>query len=221
MMLAHPQLESLFEFNSAKIRTLVIENPAFFREFLADIQLQSKGNSGKAVLSQNHEPISFSGYCELIDSILSFDINRKSLITRLMSRMEIISADETHYLQTVSLMSRLEQYLLELSMDLPCDISCSKMNLGTLIRAVGVSLSDDYEDGLERFLDYMEYTRELEHDKLFVYVNLRSFYPDEEIFRFFSSCLSHEFNVFLVDSSSRSLLPNEERITVDNDLCEF
>ena len=67
----------------------------------------------------------------------------------------------------------------------------------------------------------MDLTRELEREKLFVFVNLRSYYSDEEMSRFFSSVLDHEFHVFMVDSIDRPVLPLEARVTVDGDLCEF
>ena len=57
MMLAHPQMDTLFDFSGDGINTLVIEAPSFFRQFLQDISLQVSGLEGKAVLSQNNMPI--------------------------------------------------------------------------------------------------------------------------------------------------------------------
>ena len=70
-------------------------------------------------------------------------------------------------------------------------------------------------------MDYMELSRELERDKLFIFVNLRDYYSDEEVQPFFNSILSHEYHVLLVDGSSHDLLANERRQTIDEDLCEF
>ena len=221
MMLAHPQIDTVFDFEKSQVNTLVIENPAFFREFLFDIHAQCKGDAGKGILSRNYEPVDFAGNAELIDSFLSFDINRKGLLTKLLSRMDSLAMDESHYLRTSALVGSLEQYLQELSFDLPCDIVCGKLNFSTIIRAVGIHVPDDYESDLERLLDYMQISRELERDKLFIFVNLRSYYSDEEVQAFFVSAISHEYRIFLVDSVSRVRLSNECRVTVDCDLCEF
>lgn len=172
-------------------------------------------------MSRSDEPISFAGNAELIDSYLSFELCRKSLITKLVSSLETAAVDEIHYLRTAALIGELEQYVQELSMDLPCDVYCSKMNFSTILRAVGLGIPDDYPNDLERLLDYMELCRELEKDRLYIYVNLRSYYDDEEMQAFFDSVLSHEYHILLVDSTSRSLLHSEHRVTVDNDLCEF
>ena len=104
---------------------------------------------------------------------------------------------------------------------MPCTVACDKISIGGVIRSAGIEILDDYGDDLERILDYMELTRELERDKLFVLVNLRSFYRDEEIAPFFRSILDHSLSVLLVDSVSKALLPLEKRVTVDADLCEF
>lgn len=52
MILAHPQLESVIDFSSPGVNTLIIENHDFFRNFLQDIRFQLDGFSGKSVLSE-------------------------------------------------------------------------------------------------------------------------------------------------------------------------
>lgn len=96
-----------------------------------------------------------------------------------------------------------------------------KLSIGSVIKAAGIGIADDYENDLERLLDYMELVRELERDKLFVLVNLRSYYSDADLNTFLDTVLQHAFQVLLIDGASRKLLQNEQRITVDADLCEF
>lgn len=157
----------------------------------------------------------------MIDSLLSFEIGRKSLMTKIQSRMEAEALNARNYVKTMQLMGELEQFLQELAFDLPCGITCDKISIGGVLRSAGIEILDDYENELERILDYMELTRELERDKLFVLVNLRSFYSDEEVAAFFRSVLDHSLCVLLVDSVSKAMLPLEKRVTVDADLCEF
>lgn len=125
------------------------------------------------------------------------------------------------YPSPAELLGQLEQFISELTFDLPCDMICGKMNIGSILKAAGLEFCDDYENDLERFLDYMEITREIDREKLFLFVNLRSYYPDADIQSFIDSAMGHEYLVLLVDSSAHSLLPNETRTTVDADLCEF
>lgn len=221
MMLAHPEMETVFDFEKDCVQTLVIENPDFFRSLLKDIAGQLEGFSGDAVLSSDYSPIPFSQHAELIDSILSFQLGRKTLLNKAISRLESVALSETFYARTVELLSNLECLFADLAFDLPCDVVCAKMNIGSILKAAGVEFCDDYENDLERLLDYMEIVRELDREKLFIFVNLRSYYPDEEICAFLDTAMRHEYRVLLVDSSDHSLLPNEIRTTVDADLCEF
>ena len=221
MKLAHPQLDTVFDFDCGKVNTIVIENPSFFRTFLRDIDSQLHGSSGSTVLSHNDMPVSFAGNAEIIESFLSFSVNRKPLITKLISRLESYAVNESNYIRTSNLIGELEQFILNLSFDLPCDIFCGKMNIGSILHAVGIEIPDDYENDLERLLDYMELTRELDRNRLFIIVNLRSFYSDDDVSLFLQSVLQHEYKVLLVDSFARNILCNESRITVDMDLCEF
>ena len=47
MMLAHPQLESVIDFSSPGVNTLIIENQDFFRNFLQDIRFPVRAFSPK------------------------------------------------------------------------------------------------------------------------------------------------------------------------------
>lgn len=221
MNLAHPQLDQVLTLDGDRVATLVIEHPQFFRTFLQDIDAQLAGGKGRTVLSQDNRILPFDRHAELIDSFLRFQLGRKPLLTRLTNRLETVAMEEDHYLRTVQFTGELEKYIMELSMDLPCDIYCSKMNFGGILRAVDVDIVDDHESDLEQLLDYMELTRELEHERLFILVNLRSYYSDADVEAFFASVLSHEYLILPVDSVSRTRLANEQRITVDEDLCEF
>lgn len=221
MMLAHPQLDAVFDFSSQKVNTLVIENPSFFMEFLRDVSEQIGGCSGKTVLSQKNTPIDFAKNAEIIDGFISFEISRKVLINKIISRMEAAAISESNFLKNTELMRELEEYVQDLSFDLPCEIFCSKMNIGAVLRSLGIEIADNYDNDLERLLDYMELSRELDREKLFILVNLRSYYTDAEVSNFFSSVIDHEFRVLAVDSFSRKTLQNEARLTVDGDLCEF
>lgn len=214
-------MDSVIDFSEPVIHSLVIEAPDFFRSFLQDIAEQIKGFSGKAVLSRQDKPIDFSHHGEIIDGFLNFEMERKQLMTRLLSRLEAAAVSEGYYARTARLTGELEQLIQELSFDLPCSIFCSKMGIGGILRAAGIQIADDYENDLERLLDYMELTRELDRDRLFIFVNLRSYYTDSELEAFFGSILAREYCVLLVDSQSRSHLSGEHRITVDSDLCEF
>ena len=72
-----------------------------------------------------------------------------------------------------------------------------------------------------RIFSYMETVRELDRDRLFIMVNMRTYFSDEEMERFTESACLHDFKLLLLESISHPPLKHVRRYTVDSDLCEF
>lgn len=221
MILCHPEIETIIDFSQSKVPTVVIENPDFFRKFLLDLYEQKSGNAGACVLSDNGKTLEISKWVEIIDNCLTFELNSKSLLTKISSAMEKTAISESFYLKTADLLQRMEQFLNDLAFTFDCDIICNRCNAAAIIKAVGFSLRDEYEDPLERLVDYMELIREFQKDSLFIFVNLRCYFPDEKISLFLDMILAHSYKVLLIDCLDRVKFPSENRITIDADLCEF
>ena len=220
MMFAHPQLDTHLITGESVVCTLVVENQDFFRDLLTDLHTQLEGNEGASVLSEGDRVLSFSANAELIDSFVGFTANRKSLLTKIISSLERQAVGE-QYLKTMELLTAVEQLVEELSFPLSCALSCTKLNIGAILKGVGIELAEEGTDPLERMLDYMELVREFDRDKLFVLVNLRSYFPDEKVSLFLQTVLGLGYHMILIDSQDRPRLPEERRVTVDQDLCEF
>ena len=212
---------SVIEFSSEYVSTLVIENKHYFRSLLSDIYGQVNGESGKSVLSEKVKILDFSKYSEFIDGIIGFDINRKTLVGKISSAIEKLAMNDVYYQQSAELLSVVEAYINSLCMDLTGNISSSKINIPAIIKMAGICINDDYNSIPEKLIDYMELVREYDRDKLFIFVNMRSYFDDSTMEDFFATVIDHEFKIFLIDSCSEKRLPNEKRLTIDEDLCEF
>jgi len=221
MILAHPQMDTVLNMTESKVCSLVVENPDFYRSLLCDLYGQLGGDAGNWVLSEKGEILPISKWVELVDNCLCLELNRKALLNKICAAMESAAVSEDHFLETSELLCRLETYLEDLAYELPGDIVSEKCTVSALIRGMGIHLRDDYEDPLERLTDFMELVREYDRDKLFVLVGLRGFFGDAHVNTFLNTALSHGHHVLLLDCVSREKLPCENRITIDNDLCEF
>ena len=60
-----------------------------------------------------------------------------------------------------------------------------------------------------------------DRDRLFIMVNMRSYFDHSEMEAFTESANLHGFRVLLLESTSQSQLKNTQRYTIDEDLCEF
>lgn len=209
------------DFSTTKVQTLVIEAPSFLRAFLQDLYDQIDGMEGEMVLSEQDKQLAIGNWVEVMDNFLNFDMNKKHLLNKIIGQMEKISGSDAFFLKTADILQRLEAYTSELAFSFDCDIVCGHCTVGGLLKGMGVTVRDEYEDFLERLIDYMELVREFERDKLFIYVNLRSFFSDAEVEGFLRTALDHGYRILLIDAQSHEKLSLENRITVDNDLCEF
>lgn len=221
MILAYPQLDTVLNFDGEYVNGLVVESPVFYRQLLFDLYGQLQGDPGKLNLSHNGETYPIGKWVEVVDNCLCLELNRKPLLNKVCAAMERVAMSEGFYLKTAEMLSALEAYMESLAFELPGDILCEKCTADGIMKGLGVRLRDDYEDPLERLLDFMELVREFDRDKLFVLVGLRSLFEDGPLGQFLKSALAHGFRVLMLDCVTRKILPNEKRLTVDIDLCEF
>lgn len=221
MILCHPQMGSVLDFSGANVPTLVIESPRFLRAFLQDLYDQINGMEGVLVLSEQERRMDIGNWVEVLDHFLDFHLNQKPLLNKMVAKMEAMAGTDSLFLKTAEILQQVEQYVSELAFSFPCDIVCGHCTVGGVLKGVGVAVREDYEDPLEKLIDYMELVREFDRDKLFVLVNLRSFFSDEEVDAFLHTAQAHGYRILLVDAQSHKKLSSETRITIDNDLCEF
>ena len=160
-------------------------------------------------------------YAELIDGLIGFDINKKSLLNKINSAVEKTAMSDIYYQKSAEVLSVVEAYIDGLCLDLPGNIEASKINVPAIIKMAGICINDDYNSIPEKLIDYMELVREYDRDKLFIFVNMRSFFDDDTMSAFFSTVIDHELKILLIDAHSENKLANENRLTVDEDLCEF
>ena len=221
MILAHPQLDTVLDFEGLYVNSLVVEHPGFYRSLLQDLYGQLEGTPGKLVLSERGDILPIGKWVELVDNCIHFELDRKPLLNKVCSAMERTAMSDEVFLETTELLGRLESYVDRLSFELPGDIVCEKCTVAGLLKGLGIRFRDEYDDPLERLADLMELVREYDRDKLFVIVGLRGFFGDQEVESFLKTALAHGYRVLMMDQVARKTLSCEKRLTIDNDLCEF
>ena len=101
------------------------------------------------------------------------------------------------------------------------NITLSKLDFSSIIKAVSPILIDDYDNPLEAIIDYMDYMVEFLGDKLFITVNFRSFFTDEELATMIETISAKGFKLLLIESTERSKIPGVNTVLIDSDLCQI
>ena len=208
-------------FDGGYVNELVVENKRMFFNLVNSMAMQAEGLSGDCVLSISNKPVEFSKYADLTLQFAPFQLNRKSLITKLYSVLEKNAVNAENYVKTGEVLGEIERYLLQLSEDLPFEINCQKLAIGPIIRALSPEFEENDKDTLEKIFTYMELVCELDRDKMFIMFNMRTYFSDDEMSNFIESACLHDFKVLLVENFSSTRLKNVRRFTIDMDLCEF
>ncbi len=221
MKFMFPSLSSPIIIEEYSIYSLVIENQKLLRHLLEDLYNQQAGYEGTSILSNNDVPIDISKNVELISNYIPFDINQKRFLNRIINTLEEMSLKNTFYHETQEILNLLERHLSNMSFNLNVDIDTSKLFFPNILKAIGIYIKDDYEFPLEKLLNFFEMVLELEKEKLFITINLRSFYTDEELYPFIETLIDNKYKLLMIESSDRPLLMHEKRLIIDNDLCEL
>ncbi|MCD8049565.1 MAG: type II-A CRISPR-associated protein Csn2 [Clostridia bacterium] len=219
--LVHPQIERKIIFEENTFTGIVVENQKLFYRLMCDFVSQCGGSGGGFVLSENDAPIEMSKNAEIVSQFVPFEINRKTLLNKIYSAFEKTAVNEAYYIKTQELISEVERYVMDLSYEFSADFICDKIGAANIIKAAGLRLNEDYDSIIEKIIDYMEVVREFETERMYVFINMRSYFDDDEMSEFAKTAMNHKFKFMLLDSSERKILPHEKRITIDVDLCEI
>ena len=191
MKLVLPEVDTVFDCDADSVNCLVIENQGLLSRIMRDLYDQINGQEGRSVLSENDRVLPIGKNMELLSQFVPFQISQRHLVNKAISVLHQIAMDEVHYMRTAELMSEIERYLLELSMDTVGDIEFTGATAEILLKACGLSFSEDYDSLAEKLIDYFELVTEYERKKLFVLMNVRSFLSDMEMEQFIQTALQH------------------------------
>lgn len=221
MKLVYKDMGHILRFNEGYVNELVIENKKMFFNVVRSISMQAEGLHGDCVLSLGDKPVEFSKYADLTVQFAPFQLNRRSLLTKLCSALEKKALLPENHMKTSALLAELEEYIVLLSEDFPFEINSQKLAIGTILRALSPEIEENDKSPLEKIFSYMELVRELDRDKLFIMVNTRSYFSDEEMENFTESACLHDFKVLLLENYVSPKLDHTRRFVIDSDLCEF
>ena len=188
---------------------------------IREFKFQESGKEVGWVLSSHDIPIPINKNIELIVDFIDFDVNKKVLLTKMLGEFEKVAFDEEHLDESHRLLSEIERFIIKLSEGYDIELQCDKITVQQLLKSVGISIILESEKLTELLYSYMQLVREFIADKLFVFVNLRSFVSQRELQLFVDTVIMHGYKMLLFDNRDYPVLKGEKRIIVDEDLCEI
>lgn len=220
MKLVSTFFKTVLTFNENSFTSLIIEHQGLFRKTLEDFIAQLNGDTGEYIFSINDTPKPFRNHIELLQQWVPFELNSKTLQSALFKAVEKIALSRENFTATHHLLESIRSKIQTWALELPHETEVNELSVPSLLKAVGLTFTNR-ANLVEQIIAYCCLVRDLIGEKLFVFVNLRSYLNDSELDLLMTDLLSKKINILLLESTERSCRPTEKRLIIDTDLCEF
>ena len=221
MKLINNKYNFSFEFNENLINVLVCENEKIYNDIVTDLyKLETESDLYSSfVLSNEEKHLDFNNNCEIIFNPFKIDINNKKNIEKMYHQLSKYMCLDNMYIEKNEIMEKLFIYINKLSLLSECEITHNdKIDDKSILKFMGIELDNDggFDD---RLLNYMRVTNRLQGNKLYIFINLKSFIALESILRMYKDIEYNKLNILLIENIDRGMVKNENKIIIDRDGC--
>ena len=220
MNLAYLDLFNHVELNENIVNVLVIENKKLFREMIQQFRQSLLGLESKWVLSDKGKLVSLNKVAILVNDPLNLDMNERKLLDGLYNEMASIGMSEVHYMDTIQIQNALQAYINNVIHDVDFSfLESGDMSLTNLFKLASVHFEDYSSEPLEKISNYCSLCSRFKKCRLIVFVNLKTYFSDEELKEFYKDMAYKKISLLLVENREFCELDNEITTTIDSDLC--
>ena len=221
MKIAYEKISTVIEMIPGQMNGLVVENAGMLYQLLTDLKETLDGKGAGFVCSKEDKLITASKTVELVTDFVNFQFNSRTIISKMISSLEQRALSGEFYLQTQELLAHIENYMDDLTMDIPYDFMCEKQNIQSLLKGLGITVADQFDTLEEKVLAYMDLVREFDKKELFIFWNLRCLIPQGRLQLMVDTAMQREHKILFIDSTEYPKLKQERRLIIDEDLCEI
>lgn len=220
MMLVQAELVISIKLKENKIAVVVIENPTIWRDIQKSFIKQISGEEMNWILSQEEAEIAWNKYVELILNPLFVDENCKHVSSKFLQSIQNISVSEKRWLRYQELNRIIHNFFYDIEMELDFDFEIDEnIDTAKLARAVGIHIVQEYDTDLERLIKYCILVRDLLKIQVFIFFDLKRFFPKKEIQIFYDEAKGRKWNIILFESGQFNVLRDEKYFILDKDGC--
>ena len=212
--------EILFEpvkLTEDKISVLKIENKSFFRQIISAL-LNGNPEEHGIIFSLNFEPLKFKGNISVITDYYNLTVS-SSLIRKIYDAMECFCVNEMPE-ETAKLKMEILKFTELLTASYDYDFSDKDdVCLTDLFKMQNIKPNINNSELLEDILEYILLIQKYMPQKLFIFVNLHSYFSEDELNIFFYEMIIRKIRILDIESSDFDRTNPEELTIIDKDLC--
>ncbi len=216
MKLYHNIFSQPISFKRGETTVMVIENTQFLRNFIAQFL---KADDSEIILSIDDEPITTAKYSYLIADYFNLKIDDRVLRTGLQKALVARICDD-YYEQYLMVQSSILKLFSEVSEQFELDFNYhEQVEIKELVKLVNVKIEENYNNLLNKLMDYLRALAWLTDYKLIVLVGLKQYLTETELISFYDYCHKNSITILLIESRNYARLKGEKIYTIDQDLC--
>ncbi|MBO5287519.1 MAG: type II-A CRISPR-associated protein Csn2 [Clostridia bacterium] len=222
MKLAHYILSAPIEWKEANINTLIVENSKLYRELLNEINEQLLGLNGRFVLSQENEIIDFPKNIEMISNVISLDTeSNKRIISGIVKELTAIGNNE-ELNSVMNMYNGINFCVASIIEKLGEEITYDDINdISQILKLYNVRPDTSGLSAGEALLFHMKLCEKYLKKRLFIVINLHSFFVKEEIDLLFKNIIYEKYNLLIIERYDIEASRYEKKRIIDADLCEL
>lgn len=221
MRLVYPEYEICIELGENIINVICIEHPKIFRKFIYYLWEQYKGTEGPILLSSNNTVLNIEKNVEIIANPFEININQKKIINNLYNELRTITM--TQFADIVQQINILDvSYFDQLINELPYHLSYNvELKIIDLFKMYDLRLEYSSDSLLEKLIDYITLSSQICKSQLFIFINLKSYFNDEEIKYIYEVSIYNKLYFLLIENVYKEPLQNEQILIIDKDMCKI
>lgn len=222
MKLVHPDWEKQIRWKEGKIPIISIENGPLLFQTAETLRRQTEGEDGPFLLCDGEEELSLGKYALFCASPWNMDGSEKKLLTAFYKEVKDELAGESWQMKKVELESALLRFAEELRCTSDIDITYDdEADALALLKTIHLKPEAPVGTVEERMLSYMKLARELLPVRCFIFYGFSSFLTGESRHELYRNILSNQFSLLLLEGRCHSIVEEEDRFTIDEDLCQI
>lgn len=215
-------IENEIIFRQGMVSVLEIENRPLLRNVIFGLyHLRNENQSNMAItmeINKNIEPLS---NFELITDILNLDLSASQAKLTKYIYGELEKSQE-EYKEIYNDLAQIKSKIFSFLSDISFDLCYNEPEILDLIKDFNFKLNcKTNESILPNVLNFLKAVKFLKLADIVIFVDLKKYFSESELLQIYNMSFILDLKILLIESSiSSQLLPNEWKLSIDDDLYE-
>lgn len=206
-----------------KILNIEIYNKKFFYRFIKDLNLIENGNAIEEISAFNkqNEEINLTNKIEILSDFLDFDLYNKKYSSDFQKYI-VKNSEEKNIDKIVKEYSKVYDSISNIVnlIDIPITIK-NDFDFESIIKSFKFEVNF-FDNLLNNLIDLLEVKLNLSKEKIYVFINLKSYLSNEDLLELYKYIFAKNINSIFIDTNKYDdLNDNVNKIIIDTDLDEF